>query len=171
MKHRPVARLAEGWLAERNLHVLYRGYQPLTEGEDFLSAIAPGHVAFRGRTGPEAGADMVREMQALELDPWDNCARHSFGPVPLPGTPLHGEPLGAAGIPFSLKIPVAAGHAQEPGAVVYAMLEQVGQARPSAGWGYLWEHEYVALHRVSRQSIVLTIPGIGLPFVPPPFPF
>jgi hypothetical protein len=160
--------IAERWLAWRNLEVLYRGQGEL-HGEDFLSDIASGEVFFRGATGMDASLELVRELQHHNIPPHEMRAWYHRDPVFAPGTPpeFWGEPLGAAGIPFSRRLPVAAAYARNDGEYVYVTLQEIGQSLPARGHGYVWESEQVALHRVSHQTIVLRFIVFPLPAYDP----
>jgi hypothetical protein len=109
----------------------------------------------------DASKRLAEALQALGVSPHEMRARWHSEPVDLPGSPdsLRRQPLGGAGIPFSERLPVAATYAQRAGERVYVTLQQIGDSVPVRGHGYAWEFERVALHRVSRRTIVISVRG------------
>ena len=118
----------------------------------------------------EASIRLAETLQAVGVSPHEMRAMWHSEPVNLPGMPDHlrWQPLGGAGIPFSERLPVAAAYAQHPGERVYVTLQRLEDSVLVHGHGYAWEFERVALHRVSRRTIVLAAQGRRfLSFGPP----
>ena len=166
-----VGRRAESWLRKRGLQVLYRGQGRLAPGRDFLSSIASGETSFRGESGLNSSIRLAMELEKLGVSPHEMRAKWHSEPVFLPGCPpeLQGEPLGGAGIPFSERLPVAAAYARQRGERVYVTVQRIDNSKPVVGYGYVWEFERIALHRVSRKAVVLSASGRLIPFFGPPY--
>lgn len=151
---------AKAWLEKRGLRVLYRGQARLREGEDFLSPVARGDIPYNNG-GVEASKQLVDKLvsEGASLDELrTDTAMYGSSPTPT-GTLRHSfARTGAAGIPFSDRLPVAAGYAKEAKGVVYATVQSEDDARQAQGWSYTWEREHVALHRVPRQAIIAELP-------------
>jgi hypothetical protein len=163
-------RVAVYWLGRRGLKVLYRGQRRLQSNTDFLSSIASGERTYRNDSGMEASVRLAGDLVRYGISPWQMSAKWDAEPVTLFGLPseLQREVIGGAGIPFSTNLPVAAAYAQGEGEFIYVTLQRVEELRAADGWGYEWESEWVALHRVSRQSIVKCIRKGSLPSYGPP---
>jgi hypothetical protein len=163
-------RIMVAWLRWRGLHVLYRGQRRLGPYADFLSSIASGERSYQGATGLVASMQLVADLEELGVPPHELTAKWDAEPVRLPGFPaaFDDEPIGGAGIPFSDNLPVAAAYAQNEEGRVYVTLQLITESEEAHGWGYIWESERVALHRVSRHTIVLSVPGGSQSYVGPP---
>jgi hypothetical protein len=163
-------RLAALWLRKRGLLVLYRGQPRLTPGKDILSSVAAGSTPFLGETGLAASVRLTGELEALGVSPYEMRAKWHSTLVNLPGWPSHlrWQPLGGAGIPFSERLPVAAAYAKMRGEKVYVTLQRCADARRARGFGYVWEFERVALHRVARDTIIASVRGTCVPSFGPP---
>ncbi len=165
-----VRRVAARWMRWRGLRVLYRGQPVLDPFACFLSPIARGERRFLGQTGLAASEQAAAALVALGLAPHDTCARYDAEPLHLHWVPepLKGQPLGGCGIPFSEHLPVAAGFAQEPGDRVYVTVQRMIDSKEAGGWGFLWEAEWVVLHRLPRRSIVISVRGERFRHTDPP---
>jgi hypothetical protein len=161
---------AETWLADRGQQVVYRGHgSPLPDGIEFGSPLTQRRVQFNGEDGLPASVKMADFLTERGYDPHTLTAQLNDAPALWPGTPaeLRGLPIGASGIPFSTRLPVAAGYAQTPTGVVYTLLVNQNAGKAVIGRGYgVWEREYVILHQLGRDSIVGQQHGVGLPFIP-----
>jgi len=135
-----------------------------------LSSIASGERTYRNESGIEASFQLADDLVSHGISPQQMTAKWDAELVTLYGLPseLQGEVIGGAGIPFSTNLPVAAAYAQGQGEFIYVTLQRVEQLEAADGWGYEWESEWVALHRVSRQSIVKCIRKGSLPSYGPP---
>ena len=118
----------------------------------------------------DASIRLAEALQALGVSPYEMRAKWHSGPVDLPGSPesLRGQPLGGAGIPFSKRLAVAAAYAQREEDRVYVTLQEIGGSVPVHGHGYAWEFERVALHCVSRRTIIISAHGCRFPCYGPP---
>jgi hypothetical protein len=154
-----LGRYADSWLRRRGLQVFYRGQRKLKRGQDFLSSIASGEKSFQGQTGLDASIRLEKELVQLGISPRRMRATWHSEPVFLPGCPpeLVGEPLGGAGIPFSERLPVAAAYTRNRGERIYVTLQRIDNLPPEFGYGYIWEYERIALHKVSRRTVVLCV--------------
>jgi hypothetical protein len=163
-------RVAVAWLRWRGLRVFYRGQRRLAPYADFLSSIASGERVYHSDTGIRASVRLAEDLLSHEISPWQMTAKWDGEPVRLFSLPpeLQGEVIGGAGIPFSTNLPVAAAYAQRQGEFIYVTLQRIEDLNAADGWGYEWESEWVALHQVSRMSIVKSIRIGVLPSYGPP---